>query len=547
MLLSLLPPLQLTGFQTALSGLSVAQAGDRYTDEQLRLSLALLNASGVLRMAHVDDQAKEPLGVILDSPRRPNGDKLDRYLKAVIQQDELSAQPGEALDAPGQVRTGGLIETAQLNSLLGWAQAGLLTEQVWNYDGHVIEYTGQADIGKTKHGTKEKSVKAVKRFSLANGLASFSVYGPTSLTFAETLQTMVSQVNAVLPPADRIRKLAFDREGWDADLLKWLEEQDITALTWVKATSPNRHLLEAVPPEAFVPLEGEVIIGKEEQVTHITQVADTPITFPELGTQRVVVLETQANTRIGLFNTAPRPGEVGLDNERAMTTIGLLDAMRFKQRIENGFKVDKHEMDSDAIPTHVVLDVVQAEAYNRSRADKNLSQAEKRLSKYADQDEQHQHLLDTQQISKYEFNNLTRRTQRLRRQTERQIDRLEAELDSVEVNAQGQTVHTYTTQVLDVRKLTLLNLFKTHALIALYLVAQSLGLDGAGPTRLRREFLPFGNRVEFDPQRQVATVYAQAFPRRRTQQAYERLCANLNNLPTMLKHDGISYRILFSW
>jgi hypothetical protein len=324
-----------------MSGLSVAQAGDRYTDEQLRLSLVLLNANGVLRMAHINDQAKEPLGVILNSLRRPDGDKLDCYLNAIIQQDELSAKPGE-LDLPGQVRTGGLIETAQLNSLLGWVQAGLATEQVWNYDGHVIEYTGQANIGKTKHGTKDKSVKALKRFSLTNGWASFSVYRPASATFAETLLTMVSQVNAVLPPADRIRKLAFDREGWDADLLNGLEAQDITVLTWVKATSPNRHLLDAVPPEEFVPLEGELTIGKEEQAMYVTQVADTQITFPGLGPQRVIVLETKANTRIGLFNTAPRP-EVSLDDERAMTTIGLLEAMRFKQRIENDFKVDKHE------------------------------------------------------------------------------------------------------------------------------------------------------------------------------------------------------------
>jgi hypothetical protein len=529
-----------------MSGLNVAQAGERYTDEQLRLSVVLLNAKGVLRMAHVNDQAKEPLGVMLNSPRRPDGDTLDRYLNAIIQQDELSVGSGEA-DLPGQVRTGGLIETAQLNSLLAWGEAGLLTDPVWNYDGHVIEYTGQAKVGKTKHGTKEKSVKAIKRFSLTNGLASFSVYKPASATFAETLQTMVSQVNAVLPSADRIRKLAFDREGWDADLLNGLEEQGITVLTWVKATSPNRHLLDAVPQEEFVPLEGELTIGKAEQVTHVTQVADTQITFPGLGTHRVVVLETKANTRIGLFNTAPRPGEVGLDNARAMTTIGLLDAMRFKQRIENTFKVDKHEMDSDAIPTHVLHEVVQTQVYDRSHADKSLGNAEKRLSRYADQDAQHQHLRDTQQISQHEFNNLSRRTQRLRQRTERQINQLEAELGAIEVNEHGQSIRTCTTQILDMRKLTLLNLFKTHALIALYLIARSLGLDGAGPTRLRREFLPFGDRVEFDPQRQVATVYAQAFPRGRMQQAYERLCAELNNVPITLEHNGTSYRVLFSW
>jgi hypothetical protein len=142
---------------------------------------------------------------------------------------------------------------------------------------------------------------------------------------------------------------------------------------------------------------------------------------------------------------------------------------------------------------------------------------------------------------------LERRTQRLRAKTEREIVQLEAVLDSVHVDENGQTLRSYTTQVLDTRKLTLLNLFKAHALVALYLVAGHLGLPGAGPERLRREFLAFGERVEFDHQAQTATVYAQRFPRGRMQQAYERLCATLNDLHISLKHDGISYRVLFSW
>jgi len=546
LLLSLLQPLDLTGFQTALAGLSVAQADDRYTDAQLRLSLVLLNAWGVLRMAHVNDQPIKPLGVILGTSRRPDGDTLDQYLNAVIQQDEGSAAQAAGAVLPGQVRAGGLIETAQLDSLVGWAQAGLLTDAVWNFDGHVIEYTGRADIGKTKHGTKEKSVKAVKRFTLSNGLAAFSVYAPTRVTFAEALCDMVTKANAVLPPVYRIRKLAFDREGWDADLLRWLEGRDIIPLTWVKATTPNRHLLDEVPDSEFVPLEGEITIGKDEESVHVTQVADTQVTFPELGPRRVVVIETQAGTRIGLYNTALRPGEVALDDERAMTTVGLLNAMRFKQRIENGFKVEKHQMDSDALPTHAVHDVVQTEAYDVQQAEKSLVKAEKRLHKYADQVEQHQHLLDQEQINKHEFNVLCRRTQRLRQQTEREIDKLKAELDSLGMDENGQAVRSFTTQVLDVRKLTLLNLFKTHAMVALYLVAQALGLDGAGPARLRREFLPFGDRVEFDHQRQSATVYAQRFPRDQTQQAYERLCTTMNNLPITLERGGTSYRVLFS-
>jgi hypothetical protein len=188
LLLSLLQPLEQTGFQTVLADLGVAQPGDRYTDEQLRLSLVLLNAWGVPCMAHINDQPIESWGVILEAARRPDGDTLDKHLTAVIQQDEAEAEmPSEAV-VPGQVRPGGLIETAQLKSLVGWAQAGLLRDGVWDFDGHVIEYTGQADIGKTKHGTQEKSVKAVKRFTLYNSIAAYSVYVPASVTCAEAMR-----------------------------------------------------------------------------------------------------------------------------------------------------------------------------------------------------------------------------------------------------------------------------------------------------------------------------------------------------------------------
>ena len=64
---------------------------------------------------------------------------------------------------------------------------------------------------------------------------------------------------------------------------------------------------------------------------------------------------------------------------------------------------------------------------------------------------------------------------------------------------------------------------------------------------LRRAFLAFGDRVEFDHNQQIATVYARPFPRAQTQQAYERLCSVLADVPIMLTRNGVNYRLLFSW
>jgi hypothetical protein len=537
-----------TSFLLALEPLAVMEPEQRYTDEQLQLSLAFLNAFGVLRVSHINDQPVHSWGIPLGTSRRPDGDTVDQYLNTILARDEMKTMVSAPNVQPGQVRPGGLIDRAQLCSLAYWAEAGVLTDDVWFFDGHTIEYTGQADIGKTKHGTKGKSVKAVKRFTLFNGIAALSEYFAASITFAEAMRQMVSKANAVLCPSYRIRKLSFDKEGCTADLLRWLEEeQQVIPITWIKDTTTNRRLLADVPPSAFVPVAGAIQVGKSEQMHHVVRVADTQVTLPDLGPRRVVVLETEAGTRIGIYTTALHPRQTTLDDQRAMTTIRLMDTMRFKQQVENGFKVDRHEMNSDAIPTHKVYEVLQTEPYDPAQTDRKLANAQKRLQRYDEQDQQHRRLLENEQVNKHEFDALNNRTRRLRQQTTREVEKLTRELDDVVVDEEGQPIHLYTTHSLDLRKLTLLNLFKNHALVALHILAQQLSLDGAGPARLRREFLPFGDRVDIDHRQRAVIVYAQRFPRARMQHAYERLCALLNNLPVTLERNGVSYRVRFNY
>jgi hypothetical protein len=544
--LTLLHGLDRSGYQQAMAGLRVMEAGDRYSDEQLRLCLVLLQAWGVLRLSHINDQPVVEWGLPLDSKRRPDGNTLDQYLARLIESDEANS-PSSVAERLGQICPGGLIDTAQQASLRGWAEAGLSEGEVWYFDDHVVQYTGQARLGKTKHGTKHISVKAVNRYTLYNGLCSLSEYFPVQVTYAEALRHLVTKANQCLPAADRIGKLAFDRAGWDAELLRWLQdEQEIVPITWVKRVTTNVKLLAAVPDEIFVRIDQAMPLGKANQ-HQVVRIADTKLDFPKLGPQRVVILETRAHKRIGIYTTALQPGEAPLDDRRVMTTLGLINAMRFKQRIENGFKVDVHEMESDAIPSQKTYQATLMAAYDRSQAQKQRHNAQKRLAKYTAQAQQQQSLHDSEQLDQHQFNLLHKRTQRLRQQAERETETITEQLARVQPGHNGQAVLPTPTQVLDVRKLTLLNLFKTHARVALKLLARQLGMAEAGPKRLRRAFLAFGDRVEFDHDRRIATVYARRFPRARTQQAYEWLCGCLYDMPITLTRNGVSYRVRFSW
>jgi hypothetical protein len=546
LLLTLLNPLACSGYQSALSELCVRGADESYSDKQMRLALVLLSAWGVSRLSHINDQPVESWGLPLDSRRRPDADTLDQYLQALLELDEVDS-PTSVVERLGQIRPGGVIDRAQQLSLQGWVAAGLLAGEVWYFDDHVLEYTGQARLGKTKHGTKHISVKAVTRYTLHNGLCSLSEYFPLTVSYAEAMRHLVTKANACLPWPDRIRKLAFDRAGWDAALLSWLQdEQQIIPITWVKRTSANIKLLAGVSDEEFVALETPMPVGKERK-HQVVRVADTSLDFPQLGQQRVVVLETQAHKRIGIYTTALHPGQTALDDQRTMTTIGLMDTMRLKQRIENNFKLDKHEMNSDAIPTHKTYTATLTANYDCPQAQRDLNNAQGRLVKYTVQEEQQQQLHQSEQLNQHQLKLLNQRTQRLRRKAEREIETLSEELGRVQRDENGQTLLTTTVQILDVRKLTLLNLFKSHARVALKLLARRLGLAEAGPNRLRRAFLAFGDRVEFDDDKQIATVYARPFPRAQTQQAYERLCFVLADVPILLTRNGVSYRVQFSW
>jgi len=102
-------------------------------------------------VSHINDQPVESWGAPLGTARRPDGDTIDQYLNTIIRRDEAGDEASTSV-LQGQVRPGGLIDTAQLNSLVCWAQAGLLSGDVWYFDAHTVEYTGQADIPSTSSG-----------------------------------------------------------------------------------------------------------------------------------------------------------------------------------------------------------------------------------------------------------------------------------------------------------------------------------------------------------------------------------------------------------
>ncbi|MBU1878260.1 MAG: hypothetical protein KJ734_04860 [Chloroflexi bacterium] len=543
MSLTLVPLLDRTGFFAALAGLQVTSATAAYDDVVFHLCLLWAQVWGLPRLSHLNDQPAEEWAIPLDAPRRPDYDTVQGYLAAVLDQDG-------ALDAhhPDQVRAGGLIDTAQVHTLQQFAAAGLFREPVWYLDGHTVEYYGAESIGRTRHGTKHTSVRGVVEYCLFNWAPALTVHRPADCHLNAVLPALVTQANAHLPPDRQIRVIAFDKEGYDAHLLRWCDDHDVIPITWLKATAPNRQTLAALPAAEFVDLPAPLAMGKAGQEYQVVRLAEATVPIPDHRAVRTVVLETAAGRRFGILTHALRPEEGALDNERVLTTVAVLEAMRLKQRIENYYKLCRHELAGDAIPTHQVHLLTQTEPYDWDLEQALVERARRQVVQYQADQQRYQAALAAAELAPAEYHTLHQRAARLQAQAQTRLAQRQAAVAQVTGDLTTQQhQRTYPVQRLDVRKMTLLNLYQAHAYVALKLLAEELGLAGMGPARLRRELLVFGDRVEIDPARQVLTVYARRIPRARVRWAYEQLCARLADRPATFPRAGVPYRVVFSW
>jgi hypothetical protein len=345
-----------------------------------------------------------------------------------------------------------------------------------------------------------------------------------------------------------VRIVAFDKEGYDAILLRWFDQEGVIPVTWLKATAPNRKALAAIPEEAFIDLPEPLTVGKADREHQVVRLAETSVDIPDHRPVRTVVLETDPGGRFGILPQALQPGEGALDDWRVMTTLAVLEAMRLKQQAENYYKVQRYELAGDAIPTHQVHTVTLTEEYDLNRGRSLLRRAQRQVVQYEANREGYRAALEARELSKREYDTLYPRAARLHAPSLARVAQRTAELEQVTVDgATGRAERAYPVKRLDVRKMTRLNLYKAHAYVTMKLLAEERGLDGMGPERLRREVLAFGDRVEIDPVRRVMTVYAGRIPRARVRWAYEWLCYQLADRPVTFSRDGVPYRLEFSW
>ena len=91
-------------------------------------ALFLLMAWGLWRLSHLDAYSTHEWGVFIEHSRRPDSDTFSNYCHKLIELDESNSSC-EVAERGGLVVPYGFIEQPQLNSLVHWVQAGLVSCQ----------------------------------------------------------------------------------------------------------------------------------------------------------------------------------------------------------------------------------------------------------------------------------------------------------------------------------------------------------------------------------------------------------------------------------
>lgn len=188
-----MPALEMLGFQETVEGVGF-EALARYTGQSLAYCFLFMQAFGIYRNSYLNSQDQESLGVIMGAACRPDQDTT--WNLDLLEETGRKGGPPEFM-----------VEACR-HDTNGWLHRD--PGRVWYIDGHVVESFTQAAISKKRDGTKNKSVKAVEKYSLRSGQMELSLYTDET-RMVEVIKQLVEVGDQTFP--EEVEVVAFDKGG----------------------------------------------------------------------------------------------------------------------------------------------------------------------------------------------------------------------------------------------------------------------------------------------------------------------------------------------
>jgi hypothetical protein len=275
-----------------------------YRLEELVLTLFYLDLFGFRSMEDFKRAYREEFGVLMGRVQSPSLFSLRRFLHKVRQLGK-----GEAL----------IDEFA-----LSYLKSGLAAWGVMYIDGHFLPYYGMYPISKGWHGVRQMPMKGSYNF-----LAVDERFAPWLFLLRSSSEDLLQKIPELIEKAKRIGEQAgvsrerldqlivlFDREGYSAELYRYLEGKDqgegqgkrrALFISWAKYADKwvNDLAEQDFNQVAHVTYE----IQKAEDIAYL----ETTRTMSKYGKIRAVVIQSGADKKRSAIYTNGRAEEMGAE------------------------------------------------------------------------------------------------------------------------------------------------------------------------------------------------------------------------------------------
>jgi hypothetical protein len=319
------PALETLGYYEAVPLLDVTGEDARYSN-LLRCDTVVFGLSaGKTRLYHTGELVDDEFGRVLGERRYPRSSTLHAYFDAIVARDAEEENAGKAAE---ERIVGRFLRQSQ--HLLGHRAAEGVGKAIY-VDPHVIAVGTGKPVGKTKHGIKERMVKALIKVRIVSAqrrpLA--TIMGPSDWSLQQNLGAAVEM--ASWATGEAVELVAVDRGGLSQEVLEEFQKGETGLVVWSDDTTTMREALAAVPRSAFG--DGEYRRVRREDGHKVqrlfTRLADVPgmvINLRGYRCRTIVVERVSDGHRCGIHVVGKRT--------EAMTPLEIVGFLRHKQWVE---------------------------------------------------------------------------------------------------------------------------------------------------------------------------------------------------------------------
>lgn len=467
-----------------------------FSDLELFFTLFYLPLIGCTRLEHLDTLPVKDYKAIIVKNKIPGADCLRSYLS------ELASRPE--------------LKNAIKNLYQGWIHEDLIDGRIIYIDGRVLEYFGEKNLEKTKHGVKNRLVKGIiedRVYDTITDRPIISHFDPANTSLSQAVLKLIESTEEA---TDRhVEIIIFDRGGNSFKVFKELLNRSTHFIVWSKSKYTAINNLKKTNDGEYINLAeiAETSINRRKQLDRMddnnqssvrklinkvitdreiqnyisltnkkltqqnqrkennklfTALWDTEATIKEVGLIRVIMAMRSDGTKIGILTSL---------TVNEATPLEILLLLKRRQREENFFRDQKNGLASSNIggwSTSIVELNEEKELFLEELKNKEAKLA-KAIKKYKNKEDTLSTLSTRNIMDKYDLNLLKKRNSNLLEKNQRKFDTIASQIQELETqSSEGTAISLKTVERLNPERAQILTCLRDILYVSCQLLCQDI-------------------------------------------------------------------------